>query len=351
MAKAYSKYGRYDRAIELYQFAVKRADRNLDIAALYHGLGTAYTRMGKYDDGIPYIEKAVELAEDISAKLDYSYDLGSAYRSTNQMDKAIKAYQFIVNNPKEVLWTESARRNLFSIYRQQNVLDEYIKKYEKAIEEDPKNYTAIINLATIYSSVQYDTKKAADYYEMAYKLKPDNETVRERLAQMYENSQQFDKALDLYIRVAEAADEYRRPYAYERVCNIYLRQGNKEEASKWAQRILTLETKYYYTYTQVASIFQRLEEYDKAVEAYNMGIEAAKEPYQKESVLYQLGQFYKKRREYAKAKEVFEEILNNELQGYYNQSAQNEIRQLNQLMGAEDKEDGNNDEDGVKEKD
>jgi tetratricopeptide (TPR) repeat protein len=338
VAKAYSKYGMYNRAIEFFDLAIKRADKGLNAAELYDGLGTAYMRTGKVKEAIQFLEKAVALAPDLASKTDYYYNLASAYQSDGQTDKAIEAFQFVVDSAKESIWKESARRQLFYIYREKNVLEDYIAKFEKQTKDDPKDFNAHLNLAEIYASVKYDAPKAVTYFEKAYELKPDNKNVRDRLAQMYENSRQYDKALNLLKKIAEESEDTMKPYAYQRVSNVYAQLNKREEALQWADKILELEKKDMYYYSLVASIYIRFEDFDRAVALYNKGVEESKGSDQKESLLFQLGNLYERMRKYDKAEETYKKIMDNELKSYYDDIAKSQIERLKQLKGQDEKE-------------
>lgn len=342
VAKAYSKYGRYDRAIQFYNLAIKKAGRGLNIAQLYDGLGTAYMRTGKIKEAIEYLEKAVALAPDLGSKTDYSYNLASAYQSNGQTEKAIESFQFVVDSAKESIWTESARRQLFYIYREKNVLEDYIAKFEKQIKDDPKDFNAHLNLAEIYASVKYEPAKAIPYFEKAFELKPDRKNLRDRLAQMYESTRQYDKALELLKKIAVDSDDIMKPYAYQRVSNIYAQLNKREEAIAWADKILEIEKKNNYYYSVVANIYMRFDEFDKAVALYNKGVEEAQGAEQKESMLYQLANMFERARKYDKAEDTYRKIIDNEHKSYYDDIAKSQIERLKQLKGSDKKieEDG-----------
>ena len=74
--------------------------------------------------------------------------------------------------------------------------------YEVAIQQNPKNYIALNNLAYLHLQ-KAQMQKAEEYAEKAVALKPNDPATVDTLAQVYVAEQEYDKALKLYDRVVD----------------------------------------------------------------------------------------------------------------------------------------------------
>jgi superkiller protein 3 len=99
----YSQAKQYDKAIPLYQKAVKL---NPKFAEAYSNLGFALRETGKLDEGIKSYHKAIELKPDLVQAHEY---LGVAYLKKGDKASALKEYETLKKlDPKEAqeLWEE-----------------------------------------------------------------------------------------------------------------------------------------------------------------------------------------------------------------------------------------------------
>src|SRR5262249_54995103 len=78
-----------------------------------------------------------------------------------------------------------------------------IQQYEVVLKQDPKNFLAMNNLATLY--YQAKDRRALDYLERSYQLKPDNVTVSDNLAWALVEQGKLPRALELLRKAASQA--------------------------------------------------------------------------------------------------------------------------------------------------
>jgi tetratricopeptide (TPR) repeat protein len=102
------------------------------------------------------------------------------------------------NNP-EVEKVMEAGENAFS----RRDFDEAVKDYSKALELDPKNYSAVLFIGNSYDK-QNQFTKGAEWYERAIQLDPDIETGYRYYADMLAREGDMAKARTMLIRAAVA---------------------------------------------------------------------------------------------------------------------------------------------------
>jgi cytochrome c-type biogenesis protein CcmH/NrfG len=74
------------------------------------------------------------------------------------------------------------------------VSSEDIGRYEGVLKTDPNNFEALVSLGNLYfDSNQY--QKAIDVYARALKIQPKNSDVRTDMALMYRNLKDYDRAI------------------------------------------------------------------------------------------------------------------------------------------------------------
>jgi tetratricopeptide (TPR) repeat protein len=120
-------------------------------------------------------------------------------------------------------------------------LKEAFKLYSRAIKADPENpklYSMAIQ--TAWQLKKWD--HVVLWSETALELTPENPVLNHNLAVLYSNSQKdLPKAVILLKRVLKSDPNYGR--AHLTLASCYLELGNKKEASKHAEWVLTHDSK------------------------------------------------------------------------------------------------------------
>jgi rhomboid protease GluP len=107
-----------------------------DFASAYNDLGVACLRLERYEEAADALKKGLEKIKNKNDRAMALHNLGLAYQGLHQTEDAIEAMKkAIVIDPAEA----SSFLVLGSLYLSQNRLDEGIAAYESALKLDPNN--------------------------------------------------------------------------------------------------------------------------------------------------------------------------------------------------------------------
>ncbi|MFQ5685744.1 MAG: tetratricopeptide repeat protein [Candidatus Scalindua sp.] len=228
-----------------------------NVATYQNNLGTAWNAKGKYDKAIEYYEKALKadlkaFGEDHPDVATYRNNLGVAWKAKGEYDKAIEYYEkalksdiknFGENHPK----VATRWNNLGEAWRAKGDYDRAIEYYEKALKSDLKtfgeshpNIAAYRNNLGVAWNAKGEYDKAIDYFEKALKsdLKkfgenhPDVATYRNNLGTAWNAKGEYDKAIE-YLEKALSVIQVRlgndHPYTKTLKTNLSLAKEKKPE--------------------------------------------------------------------------------------------------------------------------
>ena len=171
LGRAYESQGQSDRAIEVYQTALRLEP---DSAEAHNNLGVAYAVKGQFDKAIPEYQTALRLNSDY---IDAHNNLGVAYASQGHLDSAVAEFQTALRlDPDSV----KAHNNLGIAYKSQGLFNKAIAEYQTALRLNPDYIDAHYNLGNIYAS-QGQLDRAIAEYQTLLGLEPDFHEARQRL--------------------------------------------------------------------------------------------------------------------------------------------------------------------------
>ena len=101
----------------------------------------------------------------------------------------------------------------------------------------------------------------------ALKIAPNDVMIYTKLAGVYSEMGEYDKALDAYSKVAELkpADGY----IYVSVGSIYENKGDYQKALESYTKVMEMCPEYIYNYLNMANVNYQLRDYKSAIENYN----------------------------------------------------------------------------------
>lgn len=133
-----------------------------------------------------------------------------------------------------------ARLNLAFAYDRQGRIDEAIVQYEKAVELNPRNPTARNNLGVLYDKTGRN-EEAIREFEKAIELDSKSATGPKNLATAKKNQsvlQEQERQISEALKNAEA--EPKNPRSSYSVARLYAAYGQKEQAIGWLEKALKL---------------------------------------------------------------------------------------------------------------
>jgi len=78
-----------------------------------------------------------------------------------------------------------------------------------------------------------NSKAIFEYYEIALKLEPDNYTLKEKIAETYSANKEYDKAIKIYLDIANNIDTDRKKYYVLKIVKLYQWENQYDEAARF----------------------------------------------------------------------------------------------------------------------
>jgi tetratricopeptide repeat family protein len=147
--------------------------------------------------------------------------------------------------------------------------EERLKNYQKAIDENPKNLDATINIANAYDEIK-NHDKAIEFYNKAIEMDKTCALAFNNRGYSYFNKQEYEKALLDYDKALLLNPKLE--IAQDNRTKLLEIIAEKEEFKELVKNSEANQKNYHY-YFNLGMAEARLGEYDKALDAYNKSIE------------------------------------------------------------------------------
>ncbi|MCW8860077.1 MAG: tetratricopeptide repeat protein [Deltaproteobacteria bacterium] len=189
------------------------------------------------------------------------------------------------------------------VCREMGDFDEAKRCYKLLLEVDRKNLFALRGLGDVYKKLNRH-QEAILLWEQYLALRPQDKHVMTRIADSYKVMQQFDRAEQAYQQILVIAPRDR--FALTGLADLQHRLGKDEEAIRTYERVLVFDENELHILTIVGKLCWRISDFDRAEKYFRRALKI--EP-QNPYALYGLGNCFRWSQEYAKAIEVWQEIL------------------------------------------
>jgi len=279
-----------------------------------YSLFSEYYKNKEFDTALPYGWKVLEMDPQKFSKWiyykmeDILWALHDSTATTPEMKKSIE--DTILYVYKLALKYDSGDKTYFEpreAFVEETWLkmdpDKVIKAYEKAMADDPQMSTYYMNrLGQLYKNNQSDSNdyktKAIDLYTKLSEMEPDNPAWPSQLESLVENIEELvkldQKAWNLDKNNLEKAWKYG---------STALKAGMYDDAITALEFLVEKSPKTINYWSQLASVYQKTEQLNKAEDAFKKLIQL--EPEKKDNYL-NLGIIYKDKNQYSLARQFYQ---------------------------------------------
>ena len=287
LAELYQQQNNYPKALELYQKAIKRSPENTN---LRKKLGALYAEMGKTDQAVSEWEK---LVAGQSNRYDRHQQLGAIYLSHKMYPEAIAAYrQAIQLNPQSgYLYTQLA-----SAYKIQGKIEDAAAVYIDALLRlglDRNTRETIWNpMLEIYEGEQHkplQEKLIAELEKRRPQARHDPNAVM-TLAELYFYAGRTTQALETFKQLHQYYTLH-TDLTLENYARVLQRNENGQVAADYYKALITGSTdmlRVRSVRTKLAELYQKMEQWDAAVELLKEQIETGEASVKDKVLLGQL---------------------------------------------------------------
>jgi tetratricopeptide (TPR) repeat protein len=175
--------------------------------------------------------------------------------------------------------------------------------YRRLLEVDKNNLFALRGLGDVCKK-QGRHQESIRLWKQYLSLRPRDKHVMTRIADSCKALQQYDKAEEAYRQILQFAPEDR--FALTGMADLQHRLGRDEEAIRYYEKVLEFDQNELHILTIIGKLCWRINNFDKAESYFRRALKIdPHNPY----ALYGLGNCYRWHRQYAKAIEIWQEIL------------------------------------------
>lgn len=224
IALTYKKMKKYTEAIENYNNALKY---NKDNYKTYYNLSLAYKELNDFDNALLNAEKSALLCD---ADEEVYTLLSGYYEQKKDYNCALKSLKKAAEiNPRNHLYFF----NLGVLYSRLNNDKDSVIAYNTAIMLQPSYIEAYVNISSIYK--KKNVKLALSYLEKAYSISPYEENLCLSLAQLYKDTYEYNKAIDVLEKLLSINRQSAESYSllstiYMDLCDYEMALDNAEKA-------------------------------------------------------------------------------------------------------------------------
>jgi len=269
LANAFLRNRQMNNAIREAENAVRVDSESLEAHRL---LGSIYYNIVRNEDSgraptsSEYLKKAIQEYEKICS-LDGSDTnslvvLSLLYRYDGQSDKAVETAKRLLDKAPS---SEAGLANLAQIYSEQGNTQEAINVFKKALEVNPKSPRILEQMAIAYEQVK-DYPNAIEAYRKAMALDEDSLELRKGLAQALLDNKQDEEAEKEFLKILEADPD--EGVAYFRLAQIYKNRREFDKALTHYNKAGSILVGSLEISFNIGLLYEELGKYEKAEERF-----------------------------------------------------------------------------------
>jgi len=194
--------------------------------------------------------------------------------------------------------------NMGLFYLNNGKPEEAIKYFQKSLSLDKKYYLSFNGMGIAYLMLR-ELEKSAQYFERSLELNPTLTDAHNYLGTVYQELGHLEKA-EQEFRTAIADLNYKsRDLPYYNLARLYFGQNRFADALYYVQKSLEFNARLVMAINLKGVIYERLEDYEAAIESYKQGLKIAEEDV---DLKFNLGVAYFKNTQFDEAKAMFAKI-------------------------------------------
>ena len=316
LAQVHLRYNSFDRAEPLFRLVAEKGKDGPQKMAAHEALATLLQKKNDIKGAVAELETAAAAAATPYDKLRISLTLGQQYLRANDWDNAEKVLMEVstadASIPNSRWLQQSALSLLPQVWKNKpGRADEFVQQAEAALAKSPNDPVLLDRVSELYANVKHDFAKASEVAERLLPLRPDDRALQYKLASLYQQSRQFDKAVDLAKKMLAAPniskdDAHNQMY---QVGNMLMQAGKKDEAVAWMKDNFAKDATTGRDYWMLAMFYEQAGLHAESEQALLKDAELAKTPNEKAEARILQAEFALRRRDLPKAEELAKAIL------------------------------------------
>jgi tetratricopeptide (TPR) repeat protein len=309
LANVHLKYNSVPRARAFLRKALELSKDAAQRDSVLQSVKPVFQRTNDWKQAIETYQDFLTVSLNASERGKINLALADAHLKNGEPDKAEAILTDIAKPDKERPDDQQQRQNALQallLLWQSNParVDPAIAAAEARLAKDASDSAALDLLLQIYSFIRHDAPKQIETAEKLAALRPDDSGEQRRLAGLYQQSRQYDKAIAVNTRLMNAAQKNDEHQQYARaVGELLVQAGKKDEALVWMLENFDKHIQRSGDYMVLATFYENQNMLDLAEYAIKRWVNNAATPEEKIEALFRVAQLALKQKDYAKAEE------------------------------------------------
>jgi tetratricopeptide (TPR) repeat protein len=155
-------------------------------------------------------------------------------------------------------------------YGREESWDLALTSFQTAIEQDPNNYSAYVQLGVMYDQIGDST--AVDYYNSALEIYPESMEAWYNKGMFYQNRGRIDEAFNCYRSIHKIDSTWTEPYYNEGYIHLLVTE-EFDSAVYYFEKAVLYDPGYYQAYNNLGLAYEKKGDFSNARFYYTKAIE------------------------------------------------------------------------------
>lgn len=272
--------GKRDDAIATWKKVLKIGG---DPADAHMTLGRIYADHAMIDEAIAEFLLA---GEKDPQNLGVQRALGEVYERGRRFNDAIKVWEALLTRSDDKMLRREARQHIINILHQQQTLRASLHQYERRFEGTPPDLEAGYFLSEAHLKLK-DLEAAATVLEKILQAQPDDLEALLALEKAYSDLGQYERSIAVLERLADVDASRSRVY-FQKIADSYLKLGDPDSAEEWMVATLEVNANDSRSYAKLGDVYRKKRQFEKAAEMYEEAIQVDNRAYDHYFVLAEI---------------------------------------------------------------
>ncbi|HEY3323417.1 MAG TPA: tetratricopeptide repeat protein [Planctomycetota bacterium] len=312
LADVHMKYGANEVAESVLEQAIKLGTNTKDPLVLraHFMRGAALQKQDKWKDAAAEYESIQTLVTQPNDQVVLGALISQAYDKLKDPAKAEAALLALTDAKYSVGVRAEGWKRLIAFWKENRAqLDTTLTALTVSADKDGKDANTLERLATIYTDILPDTKKAETYTAKLAELGAKETEPRLRLAGLYERQKQYEKAIKVYQDLIPVVEKAAAWDIDVRCAILMVQSGKREEAVAKIEKELTSKAKTALETVGLAGFYTNASMPLKAEETFVKAASLSQSAEDITSCLLAAAESCRRRKDFSKAEEYLLALL------------------------------------------
>ncbi|PIU19010.1 MAG: hypothetical protein COT16_00385 [Elusimicrobia bacterium CG08_land_8_20_14_0_20_44_26] len=250
----YFDMGNYDEVLKIARKLLEKTEKNY--TAFYY-IASVYEIRDEIDSAVKYYEQASKLSPE-NADVDFS--LGRIYMKQKKYGRAGELFEKAVTKDPE---NPVMRLTLAVFYEAEKKWDKAVEQYREIYRINPASPNSILKAGEIYIKLGR-MQEAKKIFTEVLEKEPENSSALMSLAAIYERDKQWDKVIDVLMKIHKINDGYPEVEMYLGLA--FMQSGSSDTAKEYFKRAVSIAPDNAALHYSLALIYIDAEEYLRAID-------------------------------------------------------------------------------------